>query len=280
MAKHSLLKNYRMKRLAVIMSIYKNNNLLFLKEAVDSILSQTYTLFDFYIIADGILPDELYEYLENLNDSRVILIKRNENKGLDYSLNELITKVLALNYVYVARMDGDDISLPNRFEKQVNFLDLNPEVDVVGTYAIEIDAEGNEFFKKKMPISHQECRDFFIARDCLIHPTVMFRKSYFEKAGLYPLDTFFAGDTRMWQEGFKNNCIFSNLPEYLFYFRLDSNFFNRRKGWSYAKGMYNLRVQITKDLNYGILGYLYAILYSAAIMMPKFLLNIIYKRAR
>lgn len=262
------------------MSIYKNNNLLFLKESVDSILNQTYTLFDFYIIADGVLPDELYEYLENLNDSRVILVKRNENKGLDYSLNELITKVLALNYIYIARMDGDDISLPNRFEKQVNFLELNSEVDVVGTFAIEIDAEGNEFFKKKMPISHQECRDFFIARDCLIHPTVMFRKSYFEKAGLYPLDTFFAGDTRMWQEGFKNNCIFSNIPEYLFCFRLDSNFFNRRKGWSYAKGMYNLRIQITKDLNYGILGYLYAILYSAAIMMPKFLLNIIYKRAR
>lgn len=64
----------------------------------------------------------------------------------------------------------------------------------------------------------------------MIHPTVMFRRSYFEKAGLYPEDTYFGEDTMMWAKGFKSGCKFANVPEYLFKFRLDSNFFERRRG--------------------------------------------------
>lgn len=60
----------------------------------------------------------------------------------------------------------------------------------------------------------------------MIHPTVMFRRSYFEKAGLYPEDTYFGEDTKMWAKGFKAECKFANLPEYLLKFRLDSDFFN------------------------------------------------------
>lgn len=60
----------------------------------------------------------------------------------------------------------------------------------------------------------------------MIHPTVMFRRSYFEKAGLYPENTYFGEDTMMWAKGFKAGCQFANLPEYLLKFRLDPNFFN------------------------------------------------------
>ena len=67
-----------------------------------------------------------------------------------------------------------------------------------------------------MPITHEECLELFKKRDCMIHPTVMFRRSYFEKAGLYPEDTYFGEDTMMWAKGFKSGCKFANVPEYLF----------------------------------------------------------------
>lgn len=269
-----------MKDLAVIMSVYKNDKLSFVKLAVESILEQSLSDFNFYIQADGKLSEELYHYFESIEDQRLIFRRREENKGLANSLNELLSVVLKKQYNFIARMDADDISLNNRLEKQINFLKTHPEVDVVGTWAIEINEQGDEFFRKTMPISHQECRNFFLKRDCLIHPTVLFRKSYFEKAGLYPTDTFFAEDTKMWQNGFINGCIFSNLPEFLFKFRLDSNFFNRRRGWDYAKNIYTLRAEITKNMNYGIKGYIYAVLYAGAKMMPTKLLSLIYKKTR
>lgn len=269
-----------MKELAVIMSVYKNDKLKMLEIAVDSILQQTFSQFDFYIQEDGMLNDEVSNYLKSLKDTRVIVNERKENKGLAYSLNEMITEVLKKEYKYIARMDADDISLQDRFEKQISFLDNHKDVDVVGCWAIEVDENENEFFRKTMPITHLECRDFFLKRDCLIHPTVIFRRSYFEKAGLYPTDTFFAEDTKMWQRGFLKGCIFSNIPEYLFKFRLDSNFFNRRRGWNYAKSIYLLRVEITKEMNFGIKGYTYAFLYAFVKMLPTRLLNLMYKIAR
>lgn len=269
-----------MKELAVIMSVYKNDKLSFVKLAVESILEQSFSDFNFYIQADGRLSEELYHYFENIEDQRLVFKSREENKGLANSLNELLSVVLKKQYNYIARMDADDISLHDRLEKQINFFKIHPEVDVVGTWAIEIDEKGNEFFKKEMPVSHKECRDLFIVRDCLIHPTVMFRKSYFQKAGLYPTNTFFAEDTKMWEQGFINNCKFANLPEFLLKFRLDSNFFDRRRGWEYAKNIFLLRVSITKQMNYGIKGYLYAVLYAVAKLMPEKILSLIYKKLR
>ena len=133
---------------------------------------------------------------------------------------------LPKNYDYIARMDADDISLSGRFKKQIAYMETHPDVDCLGTWAIEIGNGGNEYFKKQMPVTNEECLEFFKIRDCMIHPTVMFRRSYFEKAGLYPENTYFGEDTMMWAKGFKAGCQFANLPEYLLKFRLDPNFFH------------------------------------------------------
>ena len=114
----------------------------------------------------------------------------------------------------------------------------------------------------------------------MIHPTVMFRRSYIEKAGLYSLDTYFGEDTMMWAQGFKAGCRFANVPEYLFKFRLDDHFFERRRGWKHAKGIFTLRHRVNKMLNYGFMADFWALAYAGAKMMPKFILNFIYKTAR
>lgn len=266
--------------LAVIMSLYKNDRLEFVKLAVESILSQTYRDFDFYIQYDGSIHPEVDEYLSSLTDERLKIQCRAENKGLAYSLNELLQLVMPKGYNFIARMDADDISMPERFQKQLDYMNTHLEVECLGTWAIEINSKGEEYYRKQMPQSHEECYNMFRKRDCMIHPTVMYRRSYIEKAGNYVLDTYFGEDTMMWAQGFKARCVFGNVPEYLLQFRLDDNFFDRRRGWKHAKGIFTLRHRVNKMLHYGIVADFWAFAYAAAKMMPKFILNIIYKTAR
>ena len=267
-------------KLAVIMSIYKNDMIEFVQLATESILGQTYKEYDFFIQYDGPIDKAIDDYLTGIDDKRIIISKREQNKGLAYSLNELLDKVLVGNYEYIARMDADDISLPLRFEKQINYMNNHPEVECLGTWAIEIKSDGSEYYRKQMPEMHEGCWKQFMIRDCMIHPTVMFRRSYIEKAGMYSLDTYFGEDTMMWAQGFAAGCKFGNLPEYLYKFRLNDEFFDRRRGWKHAKGILTLRWRVNKMLHYPVKAYLYAIAYAGAKMMPTRVLNMIYKKAR
>ena len=262
------------------MSLYKNDTLEYVKLAVESILNQTYSQFDFFIQYDGYIPKDVDDYLSGLQDERIRISRREENKGLAYSLNELLNIVMVKDYEYIARMDADDISLPERFEKQINYLVAHPEIECLGTWAIEINSDGSEYYRKQMPENHEGCWKQFMIRDCMIHPTVIFRRSFIEKSGLYSLDTYFGEDTMMWAKGFAAGCKFANVPEYLFKFRLNDGFFNRRRGWKHAKGILTLRWRVNKMLHYPLKAYLYAIAYAGAKMMPTKVLNLIYKKAR
>lgn len=269
-----------MNRLAVIMSIYKSDTLPCASLAIQSVLNQTFKDFDYYIQYDGYVQSDVDEYITGLHDERIHVYRRNENKGLAQSLNDLLAVVMPAGYEYIARMDADDISMPNRFEKQVAFLDANKETECLGTWAIEINSDGSEYYRKQMPETHEGCWKQFMIRDCMIHPTVMFRKSYIEKAGFYSLDTYFGEDTMMWAQGFAAGCRFANVPEFLYKFRLNDDFFNRRRGCKHAKGILTLRWKVNKMLHYPAKAYLYAIAYAVAKMMPKGILNLIYKTAR
>ena len=110
------------KKCAVIMSLYLNDNIDFVSKAVESILDQSFTDFDYYIQYDGHVKDDVDLYLSSLKDARIHIYKRDENKGLAKSLNELLAVVMPLDYQFIARMDADDISTPDRFEKQIRWL--------------------------------------------------------------------------------------------------------------------------------------------------------------
>ena len=267
-------------KIAVIMSLYKSDVLDYVKLAVESILNQTYSNFDFYIQYDGYVKEDVDAFLSGIKDERVRLFRREQNKGLAHSLNDLLSIVMPMGYEYIARMDADDISMPERLEKQMAYMDTHQDLDCVGTWAIEIKSDGSEFYKKQMPSSHEGCWNQFMIRDCMIHPTVMFRRSYIEKAGVYSLDTYFGEDTMMWAQGFVHGCKFANIPEYLFKFRLNDDFFNRRRGWKHAKGILTLRWRVNRMLHYPLKAYLYAVAYATAKMMPTCVLNMIYRKAR
>lgn len=265
---------------AVIMSLYKNDRLEFVKLAIDSILHQTYSGFDFYIQFDGNVSEDVDAFISNLSDERIKVYRRSDNKGLAHSLNDLLQIVMPKGYEFIARMDADDISELSRFERQLWYFEKHPEVECLGTWAVEILSDGSEYFRKQMPKTQEECRKLFRKRDCMIHPTVMFRRSYIEKAGLYSLDTYFGEDTMMWAQGFAAGCTFANVPEYLFKFRLDDNFFTRRRGWKHAMNIFLLRHRVNKMLQYGLTADLWALAYAGAKMMPTCILNVLYKTAR
>lgn len=272
------LFNVLLMKLAVIMSVFRKDHAVQLREAIKSILDQSYKDFHFYIMEDGILSDELKDALYSFSDDpRIFIRHRDENKGLAYSLNELLREILAKDYECIARMDADDISVPNRFQRQIEELEKDKNLDSIGSFAIEIDNYNRELFHKIMPISHDDCRRFFRKRACYIHPSVMFRRSFFEKAGLYYEHSFYSEDAMLWLEGFKNGCKFANIPEYLLLFRINDGFYERRSGLKYAKNIFKIRCLISKEMNYGLIGYIYAFFFAFSKLLPNKALRLLYK---
>lgn len=272
-----------MHKIVVIMSLYKNDVKEYVKLSVESILGQTYKDFDFYIQYDGPVRDDVDKYLSSIKDERVILRKRAENKGLAHSLNELLAVVKPLGYEFIARMDADDISVNDRFKKQLEYLSLQPNVDVVGGAINEIDENGNNRGKiTKYPCSPEECRAFFAKRNPVAHPTVVFRRSFFEKASWhYPTDFIRNEDTRLWHEGYKHGCVIANIPDVVLNFRMTNSMFkNRRNGKVFAKSQLELRKLIKKDLGYGFMADVYAYAMYMLMISPSWVLKFAYKILR
>lgn len=266
-------------KFSVLLSIYIKERSEYLKRSLQSIWDdQTLRPTEIIIVKDGPLTQELETILSDFAAKAPVKFVVNQtNMGLAYALNrgiEISTCDL------IARMDTDDISLPERFEKQVAFMDANPQTDICGSYAIEIDENDDAFSNKLMPVSHSDCEKFERKRDCMIHPAVMFHKSYFEKAGLYPEDTYWDQDTIMWAKGFKAGCVFANIPEYLLQFRVDSKFWLRRRGTARAKSVLKARLFVCKMLHLGLMPVCYAYLLAATKLMPPWLLKVLYKIAR
>lgn len=238
-------------RVAVIMSVYKSDSLECFKIAVDSILNQDYPALDLFIWQDGPVPDVITHYLDKLcqNDS-VIVNKAERNMGLASALNSMIEKILEDDqYVYIARMDSDDISYTTRISKQVDFLTQNLDVDVLGAGCSEF---GGSFAleAKILPSEHQQLVDFTIVRCPFIHPTVMFRATVFKNTGLrYPTNTQLTEDLGLWFELLCNGAKFANLPDILLDYRLNEATLARRKGAAKAWSEVKIRIKYMKRLN-------------------------------
>ena len=164
-----------MPKITVLMPVYNGEK--YLCEAIDSILNQTFTDFEFLIIDDGSTDNSL-EIIKSYQDPRIRLVQNFINKGLPYSLN---SGILLSKSEYIARMDCDDISLQNRLEKQVKFLDNNPEIGILGSYFILMTKENKKSYIKTVPISDLEIRYKCLFESPFGHPTVIFRREVFEK---------------------------------------------------------------------------------------------------
>jgi glycosyltransferase involved in cell wall biosynthesis len=161
------------------MSVYNGEN--FLHEAVKSVLDQTFTDFEFVIVNDGsnLTTRNMLEYWTAL-DKRIILINNVENIGLTKSINKALA---CTNGVYVARMDADDISYPDRLEKQVNYMEKNRSTKCLGTNVIIIDEEGNR--KNNLKLNEFDLKKRLFKRNSLVHGSLMFEAEALRGVGGY-----------------------------------------------------------------------------------------------
>lgn len=269
-----------MSRISVLLPVYKNDSIDFLKKSVGSILRQTIEVFHIYIGVDGPVGADLDECLKTLDqETKITVVCFEVNRGLACVLNDLVAICKKDGYDYYARMDADDISQPDRFEKQVKYFENHPEVDVVGGAIEEID--GNDQLRGKRveyPLTHEECRKFFRYRDPLAHPAVMFRARYFEKvASGYRNEYRKNQDTMLWFDGFMNGCVFANLKDTVLHFRVNDDFYNRRNGWKRAKQMLRDRLKMNKALGYDISANLFALAMFCMTVSPSWVKKFLYK---
>ena len=228
-------------KLSVIMSVY--NGRRYLKEAVESILNQTFKNFEFIIIDDGSTdksPQILDEYAKR--DKRIRVIHQ-KNIGLTKSLNKALKLAQGR---YIARMDADDIAYKSRFKKQVKFLQKHPKIGLVGSYVDVIDEKGKTIGQFIYPTSDKKIKKELIKKNPFCHPIVMFKKEVTEKTGAYNEDFSAAQDYDFWMRISKYYQMV-NLPEVLGAWRIERESITSQKNLSQIKANLHIQRKAIKD---------------------------------
>lgn len=197
-------------KVTVLMPVYNAER--YLREAVDSILCQTFTDFEFLAIDDG-SADSSAAILNSYTDPRLRVVQNPRNLGLTATLNAGLAQGKG---EYIARMDADDISLPERFARQVAFLDANPQIGIVGVWA---EAFGDARFKIPHPADAETIRAKLLFDSALVHPAVLMRRTFLDAHSLRyePLGHF--EDYELWQRAARLFPL-ANIPETLFRYRV------------------------------------------------------------
>lgn len=202
--------------ISILIPVY-NTKSEYLNECLDSIFKQTYNQYEIIIINNGSNNEDTINYLNKINQNNLIKIynchRENGKKNLSIALNYGLTKC---SFEYVARMDSDDIMLPNRLEKQVNHMIENPYIDILGT---QMQNMFGDKYKTNLPL--EVPNDFYkISTHFINHPTVMFKKNKVCSLGGYKeFPDHIPEDFILWTKALKNNLLIYNLPDVLVYYR-------------------------------------------------------------
>lgn len=269
-------------KVIVLLSVYCNDKPTWLAQCLESLLNQTYQNFHILLSVDGEISIQLDRVLNEYERSskKITVFKNLECKGLAYRLNELINHALEniSSFSYFARMDADDISDLNRFKIQVEYLNENPNIDIIGTDIIEYSDESKCKRIKRMPKTHDELINNIVKRCPLNHPTVMLRRDVFVNPdNRYDEKLKNTQDYKLWilliSKGFKLENI--NIP--LLTFRISQNFYKKR-GIIKLRNDLSSRIYAMQLLHlHSIKNYTYLALIFLFRMSPKFLVKLAYK---
>ena len=263
-----------MPKISVIMGMYNTKSKDYLKNSLESILNQTFSDFELIICDDGSTNDCIKWAKEIVNnDKRVVFIKNDGNKGLAYALNHCLKVAKGQ---YIARMDDDDISHLDRFEKQIKHLEEN-DVDLVSSNINLFDEKGlyNTLFYPE----HINKKDFLI-NNPIVHPAVMAKRSAFDIVDGYrdipktirveDYDIFM----RMFAKGIKMDVVQETLLDY----RDNRDNALRRKKIKSRINEFKIRLDGYKRLRLYPIGFIYAIKPLIMCIMPMWLINLIRKK--
>lgn len=254
-------------KVSILMPVYNGES--HLKEAIDSILAQSFRDFEFLIIDDGSTDetlDILNEYVRK--DERVRVIINKENIGLTKSLNKGIHLA---NGKYIARMDADDISNPDRLKLQVEFLETNLDHGLVGSWSLEMDEKGNKSdVGRELPVESEKLVKDLISYNPFFHSSIMMRKNIFEKTGLYNEEWKYAQDYELY---FRISRFYkiANLPFYLMAQRRSPYSISQRKSRAQAFFAAKARMKAVRKGFYSKWAYLYVLRAYIGWLLPKWL---------
>ncbi len=271
------------KHYSVLMSVYKREQPEYLEAALNSMIGQSWKPSEIVLVCDGPLTKDLETVLNREVFRDVLkLVRLSENVGLGAALAKGLPECTC---EWIARMDSDDISAFDRCEKQLKYLELHSETDVLsGTIAefqgeaqTEAGARSCVVSTKYVPQTQEEIASYIKIRNPINHPCVMFRKTKALAAGGYQPCSLFE-DYDLWVRMFQAGCNFANLPDTLLYMRVN-DMHKRRGGLSYVKpvchfwtGMYRRGM-----LSFG--QYIFAMLSRIAVsLMPNGLRKMIYDK--
>ena len=246
--------------ISVLMSVYQSEAPQYLDRALQSIWTdQTLKPNEVILIQDGKLGNELLAVIskwQNILKDKLIIHCNKENLGLTKSLN------IGLTYAtgkYIARMDSDDISHPQRFEKQVSFLNDHPEVSVVGGSLQEFNADNICLNVRHYPHNDAEVLKYIYKASPLAHPTVMIRRSLFTSGLRYNEKYRTSQDIALWFDALCAGFQIANIDDVTIYFRRENDVFKRRsreKAFNefniYISGIYRLYGLLTWKYIYPI----------------------------
>lgn len=165
-----------------------------------------------------------------------------ENAGIENALNTGLSNIKSNNYLYIARLDCDDICSAGRFKKQETFLDNNPDIFLLGTFAEAISPEGEFLYNIKMPTEHRKINNKMYYNSMFIHPTVMFRTTAIHTVGLYPTNYPAAEDYAYFFK-FVKNFKTAILPESLVKIQIDDTGISAQK----RKAQVRSRLKLIKE---------------------------------
>jgi glycosyltransferase involved in cell wall biosynthesis len=216
------------------MPVYSKEDPLFLEAALRSILDeQTIVPDEVVIVEDGpitIALEMVLDDFQNRHHDRINRYKLEYNQGMGIAMNHGLKRA---SFEWIARMDSDDIAIPNRFEVQLNFLEKNPQIDVLGSSIEEFNIIPGDLGRfRTLPQGNDDIVKLMKFRNPINHMTVFFRKEIALRAGGYWPNKY-NEDYNLWYEMRKTGAMFYNLSENLVHVRVGNDMIGRRSGYSY-----------------------------------------------
>lgn len=224
------------------MSIYKSDVPELVRVALDSLLQQTLLPDEIVIVGDGPVPHQLEAEVERVKCKvkseklpiEVTYLPQEQNRGLGEAMRIAVENA---KYDYVARMDSDDICLPDRFEKQMKCFEEAPELSLVGGMITEFDGEPDNIIAKRvLPLEDAEIKRMMRGRCAVNHVTVIFKKADLLRSGNYQ-PYWLQEDQYLWARMMEHGCKFRNIPDVVVNVRSGKKQIARRGGWRFYKSV-------------------------------------------
>ena len=268
-----------MNQYSVLQTVYKNDSPEAFTLSLNSMINQTVTPHEIVLVKDGPVPDALQDVIDSIDAKHpgiIVQVQLEKNLGLGLALNEGLKRC---KNELIARMDSDDISLPERCEKQLAMFEKDPELDIVGCPVKEfVGTPDNIVGERSVPLDNESIHKFAKRRDPFNHPTVMYRKSKVLSCGPYR-DYRKNQDTALWIDMLGKGCKAANCEEYLLMFRFDEGTYRKRKSWINTKLLIEIRKKAYKDKFCSIWDYLFVSTAQLAIyVMPATFQKFVYTK--